>query len=134
MGNFEKRTWPKIENNALNESIAFAELMIKYRSRLETNIINAGVGLLKSTPSHSQYVYSYPSEDAFEKSNDAIIAAKASSYLVQNSCRRYFFKKKFPYLNRFKHFFFMSTCIFFMPLNKLFLKFKNNKTIILFLS
>lgn len=89
VGNFEKRTWPKIENNALNESIAFAELMIKYRSRLETNIINAGVGLLKSTPSHSQYVYSYPSEDAFEKSNDAIIAAKASSYLVQNSCRRF---------------------------------------------
>lgn len=69
-------------------SIAFADRRIKMRNRLESSIINAGIGLSKSTPSHSQYVYSYPSEDAFEKSSDAIIAAKASSYLVQNNCQR----------------------------------------------
>ncbi|XP_051159599.1 peroxidase-like isoform X2 [Leptopilina boulardi] len=89
LGNFEKRKWPKIEDNALNESIAFADRMIKFRSRFETNLINSGISLSKSTPSHSQYVYSYPSEDAFEKSNDAIIAAKASSYLVQDNCGRF---------------------------------------------
>lgn len=88
-GNFERKFWPKIEDNALNMSIAFADRRIKMRNRLESSIINAGIGLSKSTPSHSQYVYSYPSEDAFEKSSDAIIAAKASSYLVQNNCQRF---------------------------------------------
>ena len=64
-------------------------MLVKLMSRLELNIVNAGIGLSNNSPSHSQYVYSYPSEDALEKAVDAIVAVKASSYLVQHHCRRY---------------------------------------------
>ena len=63
-------------------------MLVKLLGRLESNIANAGIGLPIDSPSHSQYIYSYPIDDALEKAYDAIIAVKASSYLVQHHCRR----------------------------------------------
>ncbi|XP_033217357.1 peroxidase-like isoform X2 [Belonocnema kinseyi] len=80
---------PKIDENALNSSIMYGNMLVKLMSRLEINIASAGIGLLKNSPSHSQYLYSYPSQDALEKAVDAIVAVKASSFLIQHHCRRY---------------------------------------------
>ncbi|XP_071554291.1 salivary peroxidase/catechol oxidase isoform X4 [Temnothorax nylanderi] len=88
-GRFENRRFPRIDGATLNNSIAFAQTLIDRLSTLENNIANAGVGLEARSPAEKQFWNSYPSEDAFDRSIDAIVATKASSYLVQQNCRRF---------------------------------------------
>ncbi|XP_014475720.1 PREDICTED: peroxidase-like isoform X2 [Dinoponera quadriceps] len=89
VGRFENRRFPRIDEATLNNSIAFAQTLIGRMSTLEKNIANAGVELQAQSPAEKQYWNSYPSADAFERSIDAIIATKASSYLMHQNCRRF---------------------------------------------
>lgn len=85
---FQTRRFPHIDEAVLNNSISFAQNSVDRMSTLERNIMNAGVELKAHTPAEKQFLDSYPSEDAFERGLDAIVAMKASSYLLHQSCRR----------------------------------------------
>lgn len=91
-GRFPNRRFPKIDGTTLNNSIAFAQMLIDRMSTLENNIANAGVELKAQSPAEKQFWNSYPSADAVDRSIDAIMATKASSYLVHQNCRRYVFE------------------------------------------
>jgi peroxidase len=86
---FQNRRFPRIDGATLNNSIAFAQTLVDRMGTLENNIANAGVQLQARSPAEKQYWNSYPSADAFERSIDAIVATKASSYLMHQNCRRY---------------------------------------------
>ncbi|KAL6437081.1 hypothetical protein ACFW04_004997 [Cataglyphis niger] len=88
-GRFENRRLPRIDGTSLNNSIAFAQTLVNHMSTLERNIANAGIELQAQSPAQKQFWDSYPSVDAFERSIGAIIAMKASSYLVHQNCRRF---------------------------------------------
>lgn len=88
-GNFQNRRFPRIDEATLNNSIAFAQTLVDRMSTLERNIANAGIQLEAQSPAQKQYWNSYTSADAFERSIDAILAMKASSYLVHQNCRRW---------------------------------------------
>ncbi|XP_011872587.1 PREDICTED: peroxidase-like isoform X1 [Vollenhovia emeryi] len=88
-GRFQNRRFPRIDGATLNNSIAFAQTLVDRMSTLERNIVNAGVELEARSPAEKQFWSSYPSADAFDRSIDAIVATKASSYLVQQNCRRF---------------------------------------------
>ncbi|XP_018343646.1 PREDICTED: peroxidase-like isoform X1 [Trachymyrmex septentrionalis] len=88
-GRFQNRRFPKIDGTTLNNSIAFAQMLIDRMSTLENNIANAGVELKTRSPAEKQFWNSYPSADAVDRSIDAIVATKASSYLVHQNCRRF---------------------------------------------
>lgn len=88
VGRFQNRRFPRIDGASLNNSIAFAQTLVDRMSTLENNIANAGVELQAQSPAEKQYWNSYPSADAFERSIDAILATKASSYLMHQNCRR----------------------------------------------
>lgn len=88
-GHFHNRHYPHIDEAVLNSSISFAQRLIERMSTLERNIANAGIELKPHTPAEKQFLDSSPSEDAFERSLDAIVATKASSYLLHQSCRRF---------------------------------------------
>lgn len=88
---FENRRLPRIDGTSLNNSIAFAQTLVNHLSTLERNIANAGIELQAQSPAQKQFWDSYPSADAFERSIGAIVAMKASSYLVHQNCRRYVF-------------------------------------------
>ncbi|XP_011161794.1 peroxidase isoform X1 [Solenopsis invicta] len=88
-GRFQNRRFPRIDGATLNNSIAFARTLIGRMSTLENNIANAGVELAAQSPAEKQFWNSYPSTDAFDRSIDAFVATKASSYLVQQNCRRF---------------------------------------------
>jgi len=88
-GRFQNQRFPRIDGATLNNSIAFAQTLIDRMSTLENNIANAGIKLEARSPAEKQFWSSYPSTDAFDRSIDAIVATKASSYLVQQNCRRY---------------------------------------------
>nr|XP_033333242.1 peroxidase-like isoform X3 [Megalopta genalis] len=92
-GHFQKRRFPHIDDVVLNNSISFAQSLVDRMSTLERNIVNAGVELQAHTPAEKQFLDSYPSEDAFERGLDAIVAMKASSYLLHQSCRRFGLEK-----------------------------------------
>ncbi|XP_076230763.1 peroxidase isoform X2 [Calliopsis andreniformis] len=92
-GHFQNRRFPHIDEAVLNNSITFARNLVARMSTLERNIVNAGVELKAHTPAGKQFLDSYPSEDAFERSLDAIVAMKASSYLLHQSCRRFGLEK-----------------------------------------
>lgn len=87
-GRFQNRRFPRIDGATLNNSIAFAQSLVDRLSTLENNIANAGVELQARSPAEKQFWNSYPSADAFDRSIDAIIATKASLYLMQQNCRR----------------------------------------------
>ncbi|KAM0726439.1 Peroxidase [Formica fusca] len=86
---FGNRRLPRIDGTTLNNSIAFAETLIDHMRTLERNIANAGIELQAQSPAQKQFWDSYPSTDAFERSIGAIVATKASSYLVHQNCRRF---------------------------------------------
>ncbi|XP_076162998.1 salivary peroxidase/catechol oxidase isoform X2 [Ptiloglossa arizonensis] len=88
-GHFQNRRFPHIDEAVLNNSITFAQSLVNRMSTLERNIVNAGVEVKAHTPAGKQFLDSYPSEDAFERGLDAIVAMKASSYLLHQSCRRF---------------------------------------------
>ncbi|KAK9306667.1 hypothetical protein QLX08_002745 [Tetragonisca angustula] len=92
-GRFHNRRYPHIDEAVLNNSISFAQSLVDRMSTLERNIANAGVELMAHTPAGKQFLDSYPSEDAFERGLDAIVAMKASSYLLHQSCRRFGLEK-----------------------------------------
>ncbi|XP_017753123.1 PREDICTED: peroxidase-like isoform X3 [Eufriesea mexicana] len=92
-GHFHKQRFPHIDEAVLNNSITFAQSLVDRMSTLERNIANAGVELMAHTPAGKQFLDSYPSEDAFERGLDAIVAMKASSYLLHQSCRRFGLEK-----------------------------------------
>ncbi|XP_031834130.1 salivary peroxidase/catechol oxidase isoform X3 [Nomia melanderi] len=92
-GHFQNRRYPHIDKAVLNNSISFAQNSVDRMSTLERNIVNAGVELQAHTPAEKQFLDSYPSEDAFERGLDAIVAMKASSYLLHQSCRRFGLEK-----------------------------------------
>ncbi|XP_033319603.1 peroxidase-like isoform X1 [Bombus bifarius] len=92
-GRFHNRRYPHIDEAVLNNSITFAQSLIDRMSTLERNIANAGVELMAHTPAGKQFLDSYPSEDAFERGLDAIVAMKASSYLLHQNCRRFGLEK-----------------------------------------
>ncbi|XP_070162452.1 salivary peroxidase/catechol oxidase isoform X1 [Polyergus mexicanus] len=86
---FENRRLPRIDETSLNNSIAFAQTLINHMRTLERNIANAGIELQAQSPAQKQFWDSYPSADAFERSIGAVVATKASSYLVHQNCRRF---------------------------------------------
>ncbi|XP_011344830.1 peroxidase-like isoform X2 [Ooceraea biroi] len=88
-GRFQNRRFPRIDEATLNNSITFAQTLVDRMSTLERNIANAGIELEAQSPAQKQYWDSYPSADAFDRSIDAIVAVKASSYLVHQNCRRF---------------------------------------------
>ncbi|CAL1685408.1 unnamed protein product [Lasius platythorax] len=88
-GRFENRRFPRIDGATLNNSIAFAQTLVEHMSTLERNIANAGIELEAESPAQKQFLDSYPSADAFERSIGATVAMKASSYLMHQNCRRY---------------------------------------------
>ncbi|XP_043257427.1 peroxidase-like isoform X1 [Colletes gigas] len=88
-GRFQNRRLPHIDEAVLNNSITFAQSLVNRMSTLERNIVNAGVEVKAHTPVGKQFLDSYPSEDAFKRGLDAIVATKASSYLLHQSCRRF---------------------------------------------
>ncbi|XP_006611344.1 peroxidase-like isoform X2 [Apis dorsata] len=88
-GRTHNRRYPHIDEAVLNNSISFAQSLVDRMSTLERNIANAGVELMAHTPAGKQFLDSYPSEDAFERGLDAIVAMKASSYLLHQSCHRF---------------------------------------------
>ncbi|XP_018392669.1 PREDICTED: peroxidase-like isoform X2 [Cyphomyrmex costatus] len=88
-GRLQNRRFPKIDGTTLNNSIAFAQMLIDRMSTLESNIANAGIELKAQSPAEKQFWNSYPSTDAVDRSIDAIVATKASSYLVHQNCRRF---------------------------------------------
>lgn len=90
---YQNRRFPHIDEAVLNNSISFAQSLVNRMSTLERNIVNAGVELQADTPAEKQFLDSYPSEDAFERGLDAIVAMKASSYLLHQSCRRFGLEK-----------------------------------------
>ncbi|XP_012141528.2 salivary peroxidase/catechol oxidase isoform X2 [Megachile rotundata] len=92
-GLFQDRHYPHIDKAVLNNSINFAKSLVDRMSTLERNIATAGVELMVHTPAGKQFLDSYPSEDAFERGLDAIVAMKASSYLLHQSCRRFGLEK-----------------------------------------
>ncbi|XP_012227185.1 peroxidase isoform X3 [Linepithema humile] len=88
-GHFQNQRFPRIDGATLNSSITFAQTLIDRMSTLERNIANAGIALKDHSPAQKQFWNSYPSTDAFERGIDAIVATKASSYLVHQNCRRF---------------------------------------------
>ncbi|XP_015434443.1 PREDICTED: peroxidase-like [Dufourea novaeangliae] len=92
-GHFQNRRFPHIDETILNNSISFAQSLVDRMSTLERNIVNAGIELQAHTPAGKQFLDSYPSEDAFERGLGAIVAMKASSYLLHQSCRRFGLQK-----------------------------------------
>lgn len=88
-GLFQNRRFPRILGSSLNESVDYAKTLVDRMGTLERNIANAGVQFDADSASSKQYVDSYPSDDAFEKSVDAILAGKASLYLLHQNCRRF---------------------------------------------
>lgn len=92
-GRIQNRRFPHIDEAVLNNSISFAQSLVNRMSTLERNIVNAGIELQADTPAEKQFLDSYPSEDAFERGLDAIVAMKASSYLLHQSCRRFGLEK-----------------------------------------
>ncbi|XP_017883255.1 peroxidase-like isoform X2 [Ceratina calcarata] len=88
-GYFHNRHYPHIDEAVLNNSITFAQRLIEHMSTLERNLAFAGIELKPHSPAEKQFLDSSPSEDAFDRSLDAIVATKASSYLLQQSCRRF---------------------------------------------
>ncbi|XP_020300662.1 peroxidase-like isoform X2 [Pseudomyrmex gracilis] len=88
-GRFQNKRFPRIGGATLNNSIMFAQTLVDRMSTLENNIANAGIELEAQSPAQKQFWNSYPSADAFERSLDAIVATKASSYLVHQNCRRF---------------------------------------------
>ncbi|XP_014616357.1 PREDICTED: peroxidase-like isoform X1 [Polistes canadensis] len=93
-GLFHNRRYPRITESMLNESVNFATTLVDRLSTLERNIVNAGVQFEANSIAGKQYINSYPSEDAFEKGIDAILATKASLYLIHESCRRFGLSKE----------------------------------------
>lgn len=91
-GHFQNQRFPRIDGATLNNSITFAQTLIDRMSTLERNIANAGIALREQSPAQKQFWNSYPSTDAFQRGIDAIVATKASSYLVHQNCRRYVFR------------------------------------------
>ncbi|KAG7204449.1 hypothetical protein KM043_004884 [Ampulex compressa] len=85
----QNRRFPRIDETALNNSIGFARTLIDRMQTLERNLANAGIELEPHSPAEKEYLSSYPVEDAFEKGMSAIVAMKASSYLVHQNCRRF---------------------------------------------
>lgn len=92
-GHVQNRRFPHIDEAVLNNSISFAQSLVNRMSTLERNLVNAGIELQADTPAEKQFRDSYPSEDAFERGLDAIVAMKASSYLLHQSCRRFGLEK-----------------------------------------
>lgn len=88
-GIFQNRRYPRIIGTTLNESVNYARTLVDRLETLERNIFNAGIQFDSNSVISKQYVNSYPSDDAFEKGVDAILAGKASQYLVHQSCRRF---------------------------------------------
>lgn len=88
-GHFQNRRFPRIDGATLNNSVTFAQTLVDRLSTLERNIANAGIALREQSPAQKQFWNSYPTADAFERGIDAIVATKASSYLVHQNCRRY---------------------------------------------
>ncbi|KAL0125815.1 hypothetical protein PUN28_004701 [Cardiocondyla obscurior] len=88
-GRLQNLRFPRIDGATLNNSITFAQTLVDRMSTLENNIANAGIELEARSPSEKQFWNSYPTVDAFDRSIDAIVATKASSYLVQQNCRRF---------------------------------------------
>lgn len=88
---FRNQRFPRVDGVALNHSIVFAQTLINHLSTLERNIANAGVELQMQSPAQKQFLDSYPSEDAFQRGIGAIVAMKASSYLLHQNCRMYIF-------------------------------------------
>ncbi|XP_011136255.1 peroxidase isoform X3 [Harpegnathos saltator] len=88
-GRFQNRRFPRIDGATLNNSITFAQTLVDRMSTLENNIANAGIELQAQSPAEKQYWNSYPSADAFERSIDAVVATKASLYLMHQNCRRF---------------------------------------------
>lgn len=86
-GNFSRQRFPSIDEATLNDSIAFAQTDVDRMGTLERNLANAGIELAARSPAQKQYWNSYTSTDAFERSIDAIIVMKASSYLIYKDCR-----------------------------------------------
>lgn len=79
---------PRINEEAVNNSLSFGITLIERMRRLEENLVLAGIGFTADTPSHNQYIFTSPSEDALQLQADALVALKASMYLVQHHCQR----------------------------------------------
>ncbi|XP_043269113.1 peroxidase-like isoform X2 [Venturia canescens] len=80
---------PELNGNALNTSIVYGQNVVGRLQRLEENLVSAGILLGQNTPAHDQYIFSAPNDEAFEMQADALVAAKASMYLLQHHCHRY---------------------------------------------
>ncbi|KAK2585039.1 hypothetical protein KPH14_008560 [Odynerus spinipes] len=93
-GLFQNRRFPRITDAALNESVNYAKTLVDRLSTLERNIVNAGIQFEAKSANNKQYIDSYPSDDAFEKGIDAILAGKASLYLLHQNCRRFGLSKE----------------------------------------
>ncbi|XP_015121636.1 peroxidase isoform X2 [Diachasma alloeum] len=85
----ETSNLPEVTENALNNSVNYGITLSERIARLEKNLVNAGIGLTDDTPTHSQYLYASPTEDALDLQLEAEVVAKASMYLVQHFCQRF---------------------------------------------
>ncbi|XP_048512469.1 peroxidase-like isoform X2 [Athalia rosae] len=90
----DHRVFPAMDRKLINSSLCFGETVVARSERLEDNIAGAGIAFANDTPTQGQYAYWFPTEDAHRKSIEARIVAKASSYLLQNSCPRFGLRNK----------------------------------------
>ncbi|KAK6644324.1 hypothetical protein RUM43_000591 [Polyplax serrata] len=79
---------PHITDHDLNIAVKVAEEIISKWQRLENNLVDSGIRVKENTPSHGQLINSYPSPEALDYGKNALIANRASLYLIQKHCQR----------------------------------------------
>uniref|UniRef100_A0A0C9R1B3 Pxd_2 protein n=1 Tax=Fopius arisanus TaxID=64838 RepID=A0A0C9R1B3_9HYME len=85
----ETLTLPPINERAINHSVNYGIRQCDQLARLEKNLIDSQIGLTDDTPTHSQYLYASPNEEAVNLQLQAEVVTKASMYLVQQYCQRF---------------------------------------------
>lgn len=59
------------------------------------HFIGTGIQVREDSPSHGQLIDSYPFSEALMIGRNALIANRASLYLVQRHCKKYVYYKNF---------------------------------------
>ncbi|KAL0271442.1 UNVERIFIED_CONTAM: hypothetical protein PYX00_008538 [Menopon gallinae] len=79
---------PVVSLHDLNVAVKVAEDFVSKLQRLEENLAASGIEVQGNSPSYGQLLNSYPTPESRQLGKYALIANRASLYLVQKHCQR----------------------------------------------
>ncbi|XP_050296413.1 peroxidase-like isoform X2 [Anthonomus grandis grandis] len=76
----------KITVGDLNDTVNFAENVIRFLKRLENNLLWSNIKVSDGTPSHGMLISFGPDKEALDRGKEALIALRATSQLMNTYC------------------------------------------------